>query len=195
MSSSAELPDWSAFAERPVLEEPGLLSPASEMAAVLQQYHADLEAVRQDVEAVRRDGLTALARQASFVVQLAAALTRYESIIAQASLKPVHRHLRVIKDQMLDALREAGLEIVEPLGKPYREVSELVQVEGWRHHADFASEVVAEALEPIVSFRGVLVRPGRVVMGAPPLVEDAPAPGPGTLVPSTNGEIADASPE
>jgi molecular chaperone GrpE (heat shock protein) len=102
------------------------------------------------------------------VVQLAAALDIYESVLTQASLGKVHRHLRIIKDQMLSALEKAGLEVNIPVGKPFNEVANVVHVDGWRHHADFLSEVVAEVIEPIVTYRGRLVRMGRVVMGAPP---------------------------
>ena len=69
---------------------------------------------------------------------------------------------------MIDALKATGLEVVVPVVKPFDEVAEMVHVEGWRHHEEFSAEVVAEVQEPIVIFRGALVRPGRVVMGAPP---------------------------
>ena len=42
---------------------------------------------------------------------------------------------------------------------------------------------------------GALVRQGRVVMGAPPVIEDAAPANAGTLIPSTDGEITDANPE
>ena len=168
MLSSDKFPDWSLFKEREVPFEVELLSPASEVAALLQRYRTDVDAAEQNVEGVRNEGLAGLAQQAVFVIQLAAALDRYESDLKQASLTRVHRHLRVLKDQMLDALSSAGLEVVIPIGKPFDEVADSVHVEGWRHHEDFSSEVVAEVLEPIVKYRGALVRLGRVVMGAPP---------------------------
>lgn len=167
MSSSDKFPDWSVFPEREVPFDVELLSPALEMAAVLQRYRSDLDAAQQKVETVHRNGLLQLAQQAVFVIQLAAALDRYRADLKQASLDKVHKHLRVLKDQMLDALKQAGLEIDIPTGKSFDEVADLVDVEGWRHHEDFSSEVVAEMLEPIVTHRGKLIRPGRVVMGAP----------------------------
>ena len=168
MSSSAEFPDWSVFSEREAPFDSELLSPASEVAAVLQWSHAALDEAQQAVEDVRREGLMALAEQAVLVVQLAAALDRYAPDFTQASLTNVQRSLRIVKDQMLAAVNRAGLEIGVPLGKSFNEVADLVSVAGWRHHRNFSSEVVAEVLEPFVVYRGVPLRFGRVVMGAPP---------------------------
>jgi molecular chaperone GrpE (heat shock protein) len=168
MSSSDKFPDWSVFSERHVPFDVELLSPASEVTALLQRYWTDMNKMRQEIESLRSEGLNASAQQAVYVVQLAAALDIYESVLTQASLGKVHRHLRIIKDQMLSALEKAGLEVNIPVGKPFNEVANVVHVDGWRHHADFLSEVVAEVIEPIVTYRGRLVRMGRVVMGAPP---------------------------
>ena len=168
MSSLAELPDWSAFGEREAPLDTELLSPAAELAAVLQVYRADLATVRAEVQQARLAGAAALAQQAVFVVQLAVALESYQAALAEASLSKVHRHLRIVKDQMLDALRGAGLEIVPLVGRSFDEIADLVDVQGWRHRPEFTSEVVAEELEPLVKYRGEVVRLGRVVMGAPP---------------------------
>jgi hypothetical protein len=73
----------------------------------------------------------------------------------------------VLKDQMLDALRASGLEVDVPLGEAFERVADAVHVDGWRHESRFNAEVVAEVSEPIVRAGGVLVRLGRVVMGAP----------------------------
>jgi hypothetical protein len=167
MSPSDDVPGWDAFTVRDVPEGPELVSPASEVAALLQRYHADLARARDEIAAASRAGLESLAEQAVLVVQLAAALERYESLLQQASLGLVHRHLRVLKDQMMSAIAAAGLEIVVPLGRPFDEVADRVHVDGWRHREEFAAEVVAEVVEPIVMSGGALVRAGRVVMGAP----------------------------
>ena len=167
MSYSAEFPDWDVFSEREVPFDVELLSPASEMLSVLQRSHTALADARQAVEDVRGEYLSALALQAVLVVQLGAALDRYAPDYTQASLVKVHRALRIVKDKMLDELGRAGLEIVIPMGKPFDEVVHLVNVEGWRHHENFSSEVVAEVVEPIVTCGGVVLRLGRVVMGAP----------------------------
>jgi hypothetical protein len=167
MSSSVDFPDWSAFSERETAGDAEVLSPASEIAALLQRYHSDLSGVRLEVEEARQAGLKFLAQQAVFVFQLETALGRYEADLGRCSLGRVHRHFRVLKDQMLDALKGAGLEIGIPLGQSFQEVADLVHVEGWRHHEQFSSEVVAEVVEPVITSGGRLVRLGRVVMGAP----------------------------
>jgi len=167
MSSSGELPDWTLFAEREEPIESEMLAPALEMAAVLQKHHADAERASGETDAIRRTGLEALAEQAVFVFQLESALARYEEDLAQASLARIHRHLRVLKDQMLAALKKAGLEIIVPLGKTFDEVADSVHVTGWRHLEEFTSEVVAEVTEPVIKHNGELVRAGQIVMGAP----------------------------
>ena len=173
MSSSVKppapgkFPDWSAFAEREVPVAVEFLSPAAEAASLLQLYQSSLAAAGIRRDEVQSAGLRALAQQAVFVFQLEAALERYQADLIQASLPRVHRHLRVLKDQMLDALTAFGLEIDVPRGKPFEDVADLVHVDGWRHHEQFTAEVVAEVTEPIVKSGGALVRLGRVVMGAP----------------------------
>jgi hypothetical protein len=173
MSSSDELPDWGVFAGRPTPEEITLLSPAAEMAALLQRYYADLYAAHQATEVTRGEGLAMLAQQAVFVTQMAATLERYKADLAAVQLIHVYRHLRVVKDQMLDALRLAGLDMIAPLGQSFEQVADLVQIEGWRHGEQFDGEVVAEVLETIVLCQGALLRPGRVIMGAPLTAEVA----------------------
>ena len=160
-------PDWSKFSEREVHVEPELLSPAAEAASLLQFLHDSLRAAGVTRDEVQSAGLRALAQQAVFVFQLEAALQRYQPNLAEGPLVRIHRHLRVLKDQMLDALAGFGLDIDVPRGRSFDDVADLVHVDGWRHHEQFTSEVVAEVTEPIVKFGGAVVRLGRVVMGAP----------------------------
>lgn len=168
MSSSAELPDWTAFAERETPEPGELLSPVAELVAVLQRYRTDLDTARQRGQDAYRESLLALAEQAVLVVQLEVAIEHYAASFAEQGLTKAHRHFRVLKDQMLAAVAATGLEVVRLRGRPYDEVAEAVSIVGWRHHPDFAEEVVAEEKEPLVRYRGAVLRPGRVVMGAPP---------------------------
>lgn len=173
MSSSVKppqppaFPDWSLFTEREVPVQAELLSPAAEAASLLQLYHDSLKDAASRRDEIQSAGLRALAQQAVFVFQLEAALQRYQPNLAEGPLLRIHRHLRVLKDQMLDALTAFGLEIDAPRGRSFEEVAELVHVDGWRHHEQFTAEVVAEVTEPIVKFGGAVVRLGRVVMGAP----------------------------
>jgi hypothetical protein len=168
MSSSDKLPDWSLFSKRQVLIDVDLLSPASEIVSLLQKYSCEMEKAKQETESVRREWLNVVAQQAVFAVQLESALKRYEPLLAQASLGRIYKHIRIIKDQMLDDIKNAGLEVSIPIGKTFNEVSDNVSVDGWVHNEKFTSEVVADVIEPIVFVNGKLLRAGRVVMGAPP---------------------------
>ena len=177
MSSLGNFPDWSVFSEREeVVLDTELVSPAAEVAALLRRRQAALHEAQQAIAQERKTWLDVLAQQAAFVTQLAVVLGRYESAITQVAtqtpesqllLKRSYQALRIVKDQMLDALLQAGLEIEEPLGKGYDEVAEAVRVDGWLHRKEFTSEVVAEVREPIVRYSGVVVHMGCVVMGAP----------------------------
>jgi hypothetical protein len=173
MSSSDEPLSWSAFSTRPVAVRSDLVSPVAEMVAVLQRYRADVDAARAAVEDVRREGLKALAGQAVLAVRLEAALAAYQAKMADASLGRAYQHLRILKDQMLEGLVAQELAVVRLLGRPYVEVAALVEVDGWLHRAELEAEVVVEELEPAVVSAGVLIRAGRVVMGAP--LQAAPA--------------------
>ncbi len=177
MSSLDNFPDWSVFSEREEVKlDTELVSPAAEIAVLLQRRQTALNEAEQALIHERHTWLDILARQAVHVAQLAIVLGRFESTIhqiatqspeSQLQLKRSYHALRIVKDQMLDELQRAGLQIEEPLGKRYEEVAEFVSVEGWRHHKDFTSEVVAEVREPIVRYYGAVVRMGCVVMGAP----------------------------
>lgn len=167
MSFLGDFPDWSLFTERDVPEEVHLLSPISEMVATLQLCQKNFDKMQKTIENVRYEGFMALAQQAIFVVQLEFVLERSKQKLEQANLSKVYRSLRINKEQMLDALQEAGLKIIIPQGKEFDEIADFVQVVGWKHHADFTKEVVAEVLEPIVFYKNQLLRQGIVVMGAP----------------------------
>ena len=168
MSSSDKLPNWAVFSKRQVPLDVELLSPASEMVGLLQKYSCEMDKAKQETESVRREWLKVVAQQAVFAVQLESALKRYEPLLAKASLERIYKHIRIIKDQMLADIKNAGLEVSVPLGKAFNEVADNVSVDGWIHNESFTSEVVADVVEPIVTFNGKLLRAGRVVMGAPP---------------------------
>ena len=167
MSSLDKFPDWSIFQKRTLPVEVEMLSPAAETVALLQSRLMDIRITQTSKDETRIAGLEALAQQAVFVVQLEASLNNYRIRLEEAMLNKVYRALRIVKDQMLTALQEAGLEVAVPLGKPFDTVAEHVDVLGWRHHENFTEEVVAEVLEPIIFSQGTLIRQGRVVVGAP----------------------------
>jgi hypothetical protein len=166
MSSSDDL-SWAAFRERPEPPPGELLSPASEVAALLQRYRNDLDANRATDQAALADAHAAAADQAVLVFHLAAVLRRDEAAFADAGLTRVHRRLNALRNQMAQAIERTGLAVVDPTGQAFDEVADLVHVIGWRHGPEFAGEVVAETIEPIVRHERELVRPGRVVMGSP----------------------------
>ena len=145
MFSLDKFPDWDMFQMREVPIEVEILSPAAETIALLQSRLTDIRAVQTVSDEKHTAGLDALAQQAVFVVQLEASLQNYKTKFEEANLNKVYRALRIVKDQMLTALQEAGLEVIIPLGKPFDEVAEYVDVLGWRHHEDFTGEVVVES--------------------------------------------------
>ena len=173
MSCSDRYPDWSLFVEREVSVQGELLSPSAELSSIIQWARSEVDAAGRKGAEARAEALGALAQQAVFVAQLAGALEAYEREFPARA----HRHLRVLKDQMLAALGQAGIEIVDPSGKPFDEVSKSVDVIGWRQHEQYPTELVAEVIEPIVTAEGAVVRRGRVIMGAPPAGAGDPEPG------------------
>ncbi|RFS86988.1 hypothetical protein D0T12_01650 [Actinomadura spongiicola] len=176
MSSSAEpLPSteeppygWDAFDERPAPEEMEFDSPAKEMRAVLRRY---MSALREE-RARRRDAveevLAVAVDQAVLVAQLEDVLERHRGALADAGLDRVHRELRLVREQMLDALRGGGVTVEELRGRPLAEVSDRVEVLGWLHSDEYAAEVVAQVHDAVVRHRGTVVRLGRITVGAPP---------------------------
>lgn len=164
--SSDEL-TWAAFRERPEPPPGELLSPASEVAALLQRYRNDLAGQKAADRTALADAHSAAADQAALVFHLAAVLAQHQDAFAAAGLTRVHRQLNALRHQMAQATGRTGLRVVDPTGQAFDEVADLVQVIGWRHGPEFAGEVVAETVEPIVCHETELVRPGRVVMGAP----------------------------
>jgi hypothetical protein len=167
MCSSVEPFGWDALEFREQPQVGAVFSPAAAVESLLGRYRRDLEAAQAALTAVQDAGVQALAEQAIFVVQLASVIEAYTAQIEKADLGKIGRHFRILKDQMLDALKQAGLEVEVPLGKPYSALGNDAQIDGWRHKAEYEAEVVAEVVEPIVRQGGRLVRAGRVIMGAP----------------------------
>lgn len=171
MSSSAEQSPpygWEVFADRPAPAEMELASPAAELVSVLQRYRSALGAERGKARAAADDALAAAVDQAVLVARLDVAMARHRDVLDKAGLGRVHRELRVLKDQMIDALRAGGVTIEDPLGEPLAKVADRIEVIGWRHGAEFPGEVVAETHGAIVLYRGAVIRPGQVTLGAPP---------------------------
>jgi hypothetical protein len=179
MSSSVKFPDWNIFSEREEVNlgldvEPG--SPAGEMAALLRTYKAERRQIEELLAREHRVWLDALIRQAILVAQLDIVLGRYDEAISQfieqpqgqlSLLQKSYRSFRILKEQMIAELGKFDLQIEIPLGKTYRDVENVVVVEGWRHHQDYFQEIVVEVREPVVYFKGMPVHQGKVIMGGP----------------------------
>jgi hypothetical protein len=173
MSSSAESFDWAAFRERelPAGLDLDLLSPASELVAVLQRTRRDAEAQRAEAERAIAARRSPAAEHAALVFWLGVVLSEVEADLTGAGLGKVHERLCVVQRQMADALEDDELVILDPVGRPFEEIAHQVDVAGWRHDARFDGQLVAQTLEPIVLHEQETVRPGRVIMGAPPAGE------------------------
>lgn len=171
MSSSDKFPDWSVFKERevpPTFGAEELLSPALAVSAALQRSSIELAETRKRVHHEHDASGEALAQQAVYVFRMASLLDRCAPNLTKTSLRQFYHPLRIVKDQMLEALRDVGIEIEDPHGKSFEEVDGRVDMQ-WRQDQDFSTEIVAEVQEPIVMYHGNLVRKGRVIMGGPPL--------------------------
>lgn len=163
---------WDAFAERPAPARMAPDPPGVEIARVLQIHQSALNAERGRARTAVDEALAVSFRQAVLVAQFEGALERHREALDAAGLGKVHRELRIRKDEMLDALRHGGVTAEDPLARPLAEVADTVEVIGWTHEPRFDTEVVARTQEPIILYRGAVVRLGQVVMGAPP--PDAP---------------------
>lgn len=164
MSSSERFIDWTLFSEREVtLEVHDLLSPASEVGAMLQHHEATLARLQQEAAHQQRASLQTLIQQAILVYKFAVRLDEVKSSLETR----VYRSLRLLKDQMFDALKVAGIEIEVPLGQPYQHIEDRVNAAGWRHQKEFTEETVIEVLEPIVLYQATPVHLGTVTVGVP----------------------------
>lgn len=167
MSSSDETFGWPAIRERAVPAPAELLSPSAELGAALQRCWQQLDRERARTREVAADADAAAAEHAVLLHRFGIVLRDNEDALTAAGLGGVQRQLRILRDQMLAALKETGLEIVDPVGRPFDEVADAVRVLYWRNEPEFSSQVVAETIEPIVRHGVETVRPGRVIGGAP----------------------------
>jgi hypothetical protein len=159
---------WDAFTERPAAARLELGSPAAELASLLQRYRSAVNVERGKARAAADDALAVAAEQAVLTTRLDAALARHRAALDEAGLGRIHRELRVLKDQMIDALRDGGVTTEDPAGRPLEKVADRIEVIGWRHGSQYPAEVVAETHDAIVWYREAVLRPGQVTMGAPP---------------------------
>jgi len=168
MSSSERFIDWTLFSEREAtLEVHDLLSPASEVGAMLQHHETTLTRMQQEAAEQQRASLQTLIQQAILVYKFAVRLDEVKNSLERSSETRAYRSLRLLKDQMFDALKAAGIEIEVPLGQPYRHIEDRVNAEGWRQQKELTEETVIEVLEPIVLHQATPVHLGTVIVGIP----------------------------
>ncbi len=168
MSYSAEPLDWQEFPAREVsVEVDGFYSPGSELLALAKGYD---QALREE----RERAVETVAAARKVIVRLAVLAGRLDQLLSDAlepmasrGLQDRHDPLRVLKDMMLQALREDGVEVRDPIGLPRQEVGDWVDVDSWVHGEDFDREMVAQTQECAVFQDGVPVHLAHVIMGAP----------------------------
>jgi len=68
---------------------------------------------------------------------------------------------------MLDGLRRGGISVEDPAGRPLAQVSDRVEVAGWRYVPELSEDLIVATLGPIVLFRKTPIRLGQVVAGTP----------------------------
>jgi hypothetical protein len=166
---------WDTFTERtaPATMEP--LAPHQAVAVVVQRFRNDLDEARDqtrdDVSAVRKVAAQ-LARQAWRLDRL---LQEAEEPLREAGQVNLYKRFDVVRKEIRDRLSELGIEADDPTGRPFDDVEDVVQVLRWRHDPSFDAEEVTETYEPIVRDGPVVLHPGQVVVGAPPVAVEKPA--------------------
>ncbi|MGY6024888.1 hypothetical protein [Streptomyces spinosirectus] len=149
-----------------------------ELAGVLQRSRDDLAKDRGRAAQEAAAVLGTLYELAALTGQLELQLVRAEAPLVEGGNKRLHDLLRVLKNQMLEELRQRGIEVRDPLGRGHDEVAEWADVVHWRSGPQFTAEVVAQTIEPAVFHHGrdehdgtgdddKVVRRARVVMGCP----------------------------
>ncbi|MCX3059663.1 procyclic acidic repetitive family protein [Streptomyces beihaiensis] len=159
---------WDTFAERAMAEGVDeAVSPQAELVGVLQRRHDDLGAARGEAAQAAAGAREALFEVASLVGRFEQLIGECQEVMADSGQARLHRRLRILKDQMLQVLKDDGVEIRDPVGLPADEVADWTDPIGWRYGAQFATESVARTDEPAVFHHGAVVRLARVFMGSP----------------------------
>lgn len=188
----APVPGWDAFRERAVptgLAE-DMVSPGAELSGVLQRSQQELRTARGSAASAAGEARHVSFELATLIGRLGQLLIGAEAPMVDSGdlkLKRLHRQFRVLKDQMLDALQESGIEVRDPLGLPAEEVADWADISGWRHGPEFTSEVVAQTFDLGVFYNDAVVRFARVAMGAPEV--------PGSRPPAEQPEQTAGKPE
>ena len=172
MSSSEPFFDWNMFPEREVARDVSdFLAPALEIGAVLQRQEAALARVQQEAEHDRSEYLQILAKQAVLVYKFNVKLNEIKAGLEKSPDARTYSTLDLLRKMMVDLLNNAGLEIETPLGVPYQQIADRVDISGWQHRKEFTEEIVIEVQEPIVTYQNMVIHLGVVTVGMPLLEE------------------------
>ncbi|MDT0341983.1 hypothetical protein [Streptomyces litchfieldiae] len=167
-SSAVEPPlDWADFAPLPAPDELPGVPPDRELAAVLQRIWSDRSERRNEADAETARTRKAAADLAVHVARLEYLLAEAAGPLEAAGKRNLRRRLDVVRKQMADELAEIEVVASIPTGRPFEEVADEVDVLRWRHSDEYTAEFVIETVDPVVRDRGVVVRFGQVVVGAP----------------------------
>jgi hypothetical protein len=171
--TAAEAPrlSWSDFPARAVPDIDGeFVSLESELASLRQHCEDNLRRAREQAVA-------AVAEVRAVIFDLAVHVGRLDQLLTEESVPgqdpEALRKLDVLKNQMLQTLGEAGVELRDPRGLAADEVMNWVEVAEWVPGPEYEAEVVAATEQAAVLQDGVPVRLARVVMGTP-LVQNNP---------------------
>jgi molecular chaperone GrpE (heat shock protein) len=153
---------------REVAFEGEFISLAAEVAALLNRHAGQIRQVTESGSQALVKLQRGIARGVQLVFHLEQAIGASEEHAAAVGFGKTLRRFRIIKDQLKDQLAAQGFTWRDPTGEEFtQELAELVEVDGWRHAAEYAREVVVETREPIVLYQGQPVLVGAVVVGAP----------------------------
>ena len=168
MVNDRRYPAWDEFAEREVPPMSiAFMSPGTEIMSLLQNAASDLKQLQAEKEQREHELLAALAEQAVSVFQLETRLLSEDARLTEGPARKFYRAVNLIKETMSSKINAQGMVAENPLGQPYESVQDRVQVQGWVQRAELTEAQVIEVQEPIITYRGFLIRPGRVTMGEP----------------------------
>ena len=84
---------------------------------------------------------------------------------AKEEMKRVYRHIEAI----FDALKEIGVETIDPMGRPY-DSGMALKVISFEQTPGLAEEKIKETIKPSVVWQGRFIQMGEVIVGTPQTV-------------------------
>ncbi len=156
------------YKHRELPKDYALLSPAAEVAGLLKEHSTEKQRMKGEFAELEKDFDHLLAQITDLAYLFDEAIVRFQPALEEHGLKRMHRELRVLKDQLIQTLQDAGYTWRNPLGEPFDgDLPELVSVDGWRYGPEYQENCVAQVREPIVLKNGSPIKDGSVVVGAP----------------------------